>query len=100
MIPPTCEVSLGGLTVRVPTFKSVEDTRQIVESINARLKDLESTSTRVNTQAFALMAAYEFAKALHELQDEMAVRDAAVATRVVDLADKLTEFASIIERAE
>ncbi|MCC6487668.1 MAG: cell division protein ZapA [Candidatus Hydrogenedentes bacterium] len=55
------QVKLGGKTVQVPVFQDEKTTLQIVASVNARLRDIEESSTRVDTQAYALQAAYLFA---------------------------------------
>ena len=76
MSSPTVDVQIGGLTVRVPMYASIEDTRAIVEAVNSRLGQLEAKSGKVNTQAFALQAAYEFAIESVQLRDEVAKTEA------------------------
>ena len=55
------QVKMGGKTVQVPVFQDEKTTLQLVASVNARLREIEESSTRVDTQAFALQAAYLFA---------------------------------------
>jgi hypothetical protein len=55
------QVKLGGRTVQVPIYQDEKTTLQLVDSVNERLREIEESSTRVDTQAFALQAAYLFA---------------------------------------
>ncbi len=93
------EVQLGGLTLRVPEYQSVSETQSIVNEINQRLKALEASSTRVNTQAFALLTAYEYAKELLELRDELAERQGEVVRRVAEVSTRVNELTRGIEEA-
>jgi len=62
------EVLIAGLTLKVPVYETREATEALVARVHAKLKDLESRSSKVNTQAFALQAAYEFAMESAELR--------------------------------
>ncbi|MCC6699627.1 MAG: cell division protein ZapA [Candidatus Hydrogenedentes bacterium] len=55
------QVKLGGKTVQVPVFQDEKTTLEIVASVNDRLREIEESSARVDTQAYALQAAYLFA---------------------------------------
>ena len=47
-----------------PVQGDVTNTRALVKKINARLKQIEAGSDRVDTQTFALLAAFSFAAEL------------------------------------
>ncbi|MDZ4861758.1 MAG: cell division protein ZapA [Candidatus Hydrogenedentes bacterium] len=95
----TVEVSLGGLTLRVPAYESTEKTQDIADEINSRLKLLETSSSKINTQAFALLAAYEYAKATRELRDEMASVQKRLAERVGGVTMRIDDLTRIIEES-
>ena len=54
-------VTIGRTALAVPVYRDVETTRRIVTDLNERLKAIEDASTRIDTVAFALKAAYELA---------------------------------------
>jgi len=95
----TVEVNLGGLTLRVPAYESVEKTQDIVNELNERLKLLESSSTKINTQAFALLAAYEYAKATRELRDELSLKELEVVEWVGNIIKRINDLTRTIEEA-
>ena len=55
------QVKLGGKTVQVPVYRDEKTTLLLVNDVNERLREIEEGSARVDTQAFALQAAYLFA---------------------------------------
>ncbi|NUM53042.1 MAG: cell division protein ZapA [Candidatus Hydrogenedentes bacterium] len=97
MTRPTVEVRIAGLTLRVAPCGTHEQTAAIVEAVNARLKQFEAASTKVNTQAFALQAAYEFAKELAELQDRIAAEEQTVRDAVNGLVQRIEAIRREIE---
>ena len=52
---------LGNANVTVPIYQTKARTAEIVEALTQRLKAIEATSDRIDTQAFALQLAFEFA---------------------------------------
>ncbi len=70
MIRPTVLRKVGGATLQVPVFVDEETTDELVRLVNARLQKIEGESTRIDTQAFALLAAVSFAEDYLRLQEE------------------------------
>jgi cell division protein ZapA (FtsZ GTPase activity inhibitor) len=68
MKEPTLQVKIGGKTVSVPIYRDEQTTLSLVELVNRRLQEIEETSPRVDTQAFALQTAYAFAADLARLE--------------------------------
>ena len=54
-------ISIAGVTLTVPIHKNKQHTQRVVADIEKRLKDIQDRSRRIDTQAFALQAAYELA---------------------------------------
>lgn len=52
------KVKLGGKTVEVAVYRDTRHTLRLAESVNERLKAIEAESGRIDTQAFALQAAF------------------------------------------
>ena len=99
MSSSTVDVQIGGITVRVPMYGSMEDTRAIVEAVNSRLGELEAKSGKVNTQAFALQAAYEFAIESVQLREEVAKAEDDIVGVVQDLTRRLETFREQVEES-
>ena len=93
------DVKLGGLSLRVAPFGSPERTQDIVAAVNARLKELEAASPKVNTQAFALQAAYEFACQLAEWQDRLEDEEAQIVGAIAGVAAQVNALRGHIEDA-
>ncbi len=88
-------VKIANATVSVPVYEDEETTRQIARMVTDRIQAIEESAGRIDSQAFALRAAYEFATALHDARreqqaDEQQIATAldAVATRLQHLADE------------
>ena len=64
------EVELGRLRLRVPVYEDKTKTLALVKKINKRFKQIEDTSGRIDTQSFALLAAYSFAVDAEELRED------------------------------
>ncbi len=95
------EVVIAGLNLKVPACETREATEALVARVHAKLKDLESRSSKVNTQAFALQAAYEFAMEAAELgqayadaESRMVKSIQAIQDRVEGLRDQIEEGSS------
>ena len=70
MSGPRVKVKLGGKTVEVPIYRDMKATQKLAERLNERLKTIEAESGRIDTQAFALEAAYRFAAEAQRLEDD------------------------------
>lgn len=68
---------VAGVTVPVPVYQDEKTTTDLIEMVNERVREIENQSTRIDTHAFALLAALSFAAELHEArqQREREVRD-------------------------
>jgi cell division protein ZapA (FtsZ GTPase activity inhibitor) len=55
------EATLGHMHLKVPILVDRDTTQRIAAKVNARLAEIERNSERVDTQAFALLAAMSFA---------------------------------------
>lgn len=60
------KVKVAGMTVVLPVHEDMDTTAKIVAEVEKRLARIEDESDVVNTQQFAIQAAYEFAAKLHE----------------------------------
>ena len=66
--PRTIEARVGGVKVTVPVYQDEETTRKIIDQVNTRLQEIETSSTRIDTTVFALKAAISFAVDLQDAQ--------------------------------
>lgn len=94
-MPDTIQVKIANVTVRVPVYLDEKTTRALAEQVSDHIKEIEGTASRIDTQAFALQAAHEFAAELHALkrEQERDTRDLvvtldAIATRLKELTDE------------
>jgi len=99
MTRPAVDVTLGGLTLRVAPCATDEETAAAVERVNARLRELEAASSKVNTQAFALQAAYDFARQLAELRAQVNTEEVRTAEALAEVAREVEAFRARIEAA-
>jgi hypothetical protein len=63
-------VKIGAMSLVLPVHIDINTTNKIVQEVEDRLKRIEEESETVDTQRFAVQAAYEFAGMLHDLQNE------------------------------
>lgn len=63
------EVEIAGRKLMVPTYKDSVSTQRIAASISAQIIQIEKTSPRIDTHAFALQAAYALATQLAAAKD-------------------------------
>lgn len=85
-------VELGHARLLVPIVENEETTRKIAQRVTDRLKGIEGTSERLDTYAFALRAAFEFAAELHAVQEERG-EDQRDMTRCLDrILTRITEM--------
>lgn len=55
------QIKLRGITLTIPDHLHPETASRVLSELEARLTDIESKSTRIDTQAFALQTALSFA---------------------------------------
>ena len=63
-------VMIGRNKVSVPLYRDLETTETIAGEVAERLEQIETKSPVVDTQKFAVQAAYEFAMERRALEDE------------------------------
>ena len=63
-------VNIANVALSVPIHENTETTKRIVANLEAKLRQIEDQSTRVDSQAFALQLAYEYAVQLQTLQKD------------------------------
>lgn len=97
MSTSSVEVRLGGLNIRVPMYSNHDSTAGLVEMVNAKLLQLEANSSKVNTQVFALQAAYEFARECAILRNDLADAEAQFIAALENLASRIDQFRGQVE---
>lgn len=60
------------MRLKIPMIVDQETTLRIAQKVNARLEEVEKDSDRVDSHAFALIAAMSFAAELEEVQNALA----------------------------
>ncbi|MCP4644667.1 MAG: cell division protein ZapA [bacterium] len=85
--PTRLNVVIAGISITVPIWRDAETTQRIVDRVNDRIQEIEGRSRRVNTQMFALEAAFSFAQ-------EVAKLEAARQQDETDLSEALEHLAS------
>lgn len=72
MNPPSESVTLkiSGLPVSLPVHGDLETTEALALEVEKKMRSIEEEGGPVSTQRFALRAAYEFAAALKDIQEE------------------------------
>ncbi|HOJ32307.1 MAG TPA: cell division protein ZapA [Candidatus Hydrogenedentes bacterium] len=91
------ECRIAGVNLRVPVCQDESTTKRIVELVNKRLKEIESASSRIDTQKFALLAAYSFATELQDLMDRQAQEERSLARLLEEVGKSLRE---LLEKAQ
>ena len=85
------EVKVGGKTVSVPVYQDRRTTLRLVQRLDAKLKEIEAESPRIDTQAFALEAALAFAaeladtETLHETESKEVFKELDQISKELDL---------------
>jgi cell division protein ZapA (FtsZ GTPase activity inhibitor) len=68
----TLQKKVAGVTLSVPIYVDEATTDDLIRKVTKRMKEVEEGSDRIDTQAFALLAALSFAdeaRAERELRD-------------------------------
>lgn len=100
MIPKQMDVQIANATVRVPVYKSPEETTALAARVSERVREFEAASTRVNTQVFALQTAYTFAMELLELREEIAEREGQIVERIQRVAVDIEKLRDEIDEGQ
>lgn len=89
---------IANVDVRVPLYADYATTEAIAAAIDARVREIEAnTKGRLDSTAFALRAAFEFASDLHALREE---QEATVHGLKKTLEKLLTRLESAAEAME
>jgi cell division protein ZapA (FtsZ GTPase activity inhibitor) len=64
--PPHTTVTIGNARLTVPVVRDIPTTQRLAAKVTERLRDIEKRSSRIDTVAFALEAAFSFAADLEE----------------------------------
>ncbi|MFO7974822.1 MAG: cell division protein ZapA [Candidatus Hydrogenedentota bacterium] len=70
MTPSTHRTKVAGVTIDLPIFDDVDTTEQLANLVTERVREIEASSNKIDTQAFALAAAVSFAADLAHAQKE------------------------------
>jgi len=66
------QTKIANVTLRLPVYRDEIQTVALAKEVERLVASMEAGADRIDSQAFALRAAYEFAKQLRELEDENA----------------------------
>lgn len=92
------ELRIANVPVRVPVCVDSATTRALAEAIGERVREIEAqTKGRIDSTAFALRAAFEFASDLHLLRAEQEATVQEMAVALERLLERLEETASRLE---
>ncbi len=93
-MPEYITLKIANVTLPVPVYIDEKTTRAVAQRVSERIKAVEESFGRVDTQGFALRAAYEFATELHALQLQSDTETQEVNTALSALATRLQELAN------
>jgi len=66
----TLRTKIGNVTLNLPIYRDKQTTQALAESVSEVVAEIEASADRIDTQAFALRAAYTFAYRLKELEEQ------------------------------
>ena len=78
-------IQVGTYRTTLPIFQDRATSERIVARIEARVRAIEDKSSQVDTVAFVLGAAYEFACEAHRLKEELDEQDTELVRRLSDI---------------
>ncbi len=99
-MPETTRLKIANVTVPVPVYVDEKTSQAVARQVSERIKEIEETFGRVDTQGYALRAAYEFAAELHALQRQNDTDTQEVNSALSALATRLQEIANEFQPAE
>ena len=91
--PDKLRVRIGTLPVVLPVHIDRETTGKIAQQVEDRILRIEEESDTVDTQRFAVQAAYEFAAELHDLEQETRADTNALIKALESVAAQLKQLA-------
>jgi len=90
MTAQTHRTSVAGVTIDLPIFQNPETTEQLAQQVTERVREIEASSKRIDTQAFALTAAVSFAAELAQ----------AIKHHDHDIAEVTKALSAIVQRLD
>jgi len=90
-------LKIANVSLRVPVCRDHATTQALASAIEERMREIEAASTRIDTTAFALRAAYEFAMDLYLLRQEQEGTVEEVAVALDQLLDRINTAADKID---
>lgn len=97
MTQDTIRIEIAGVSLTVPVYGDVINTKRLADDVATRIREIEGRSSRIDTQAFALEAAVSFAADLQQSLDERA-EDTRDLLRTLDQI--LTELRALLRTIE
>ena len=92
------DVKIANVPVRVPMCNDRATTEAIAAAIGERVREIEAqTKGRIDSTAFALRAAFEFASDLHLLRQEQEATTHELGTALQRLLDRLNTAADTLD---
>ncbi len=86
------EITIAGVKLIVPIYKSKAQTLQIAKQLNQRIRAIEEQSNRIDTQRFALEAGMWFATELAKARDGAVEQEAGLIKILERIGSSLTEL--------
>ena len=97
MSPRQIKVKLGNAEIQLPLYQDEKTSKQIAQRVTERLKRIEEESDRIDTHAFALRAAFEFAAEAHAIQQEADDDTREIGVALDAIATRLKEIVAEFE---
>ena len=86
------DVTIANKRVRVPVCGDPATTEKVAEKVTRRVHQIEEDYGRVNTQEYALRAAFEFAAELEALHSARAEETRALTKRLQQILSRLRDL--------
>jgi hypothetical protein len=87
--PEAVPIQVGTYRTTLPIFEDRATSEKIVAQIEACFRAIEDRSQQVDTVAFVLGVAYEFACEVHQLKEERDDQDTELIRRLSDIFDQV-----------
>ncbi len=92
MTPTRHRTTVAGVTLNLPVYGSPEETERLATLVTERIKHIESDSTRIDTQAYALTAAVHFAAEATRARKQHEEELAEAATALTAILDRINDI--------
>lgn len=88
-LPEQMTVTIAKASVQVPIYRDLETTRALAHRVSDRIAQIAQAYGRLDTHAFALRAAFEFATDLEAAKEELADENRELALALEPILAKL-----------